>query len=251
MKVETLHTLLKHTVFLGVVLSLWEWGAHSGAIDPSFMGNPIGIIVFTFENFGNARLWGDLGYTLLAVFSSFVIGSLAAMATGLAFVTWPKLEVFCEPYMAAMNVLPRIALVPLFILWFGLGVGSKIALGVSLTFFIVLSTTVAGIRGVSQDHVTLTRTLGASSRQMFFWVTLPSAVPVLFSGLRLGLIYALLGVVGAEVIASERGLGQQLAYLGSTFNVNGVWSLLFDLALIGVVIMKLMGWIERRLLDWQ
>ena len=152
---------------------------------------------------------------------------------------------------AAFNVLPRIALVPLFILWFGLGIGSKIALGVSLTFFIVLSSTVAGIRGVSQDHVTLTRTLGASSRQMFFSVTLPGAVPVLFSGLRLGVIYALLGVVGAEVIASERGLGQQLAYLGSTFNVNGVWSLLFDLAVIGVLIMKLMNWIERRLLHWQ
>ena len=95
------------------------------------------------------------------------------------------------------------------------------------------------------------RTLGASSRQMFFSVTLPGAVPVLFSGLRLGVIYALLGVVGAEVIASERGLGQQLAYLGSTFNVNGVWSLLFDLALIGVLIMKLMNWVERRLLHWQ
>jgi len=251
MKADTFRTLLQHALFLGVVLGLWEWGARTGSIDPSFMGSPLGIVGFTVENLGNARLWGDLGYTLLAVFSSFFIGSAAAIATGLAFVTWPRLEDFCEPYIAAMNVLPRIALVPLFILWFGLGVGSKIALGVSLTFFIVLSTTVAGIRGVSQDHVTLTRTLGASSRQMFFWVTLPGAVPVLFSGLRLGLIYALLGVVGAEVIASERGLGQQLAYLGSTFNVNGVWSLLFDLALIGVLIMKLMSWLERRLLHWQ
>jgi NitT/TauT family transport system permease protein len=251
MKADTLRTLAQHAVFVGVVLGLWEWGARVGIIDPSFMGSPLGIISFTLENFTNARLWVDLGYTLVAVFSSFAIGSAAAMVTGLAFVTWPKLEAFCEPYIAAMNVLPRIALVPLFILWFGLGLGSKIALGVSLTFFIVLSTTVAGIRGVSQDHVTLTRTLGASSRQMFLWVTLPGAVPVLFSGLRLGLIYALLGVVGAEVIASERGLGQQLAYLGSTFNVNGVWSLLFDLALIGVLIMKLMNWFERRLLHWQ
>lgn len=251
MRAETLRTLAQHAVFVGGVLGLWEWGARTGFIDPSFMGSPLGIIVFTLENFANGRLWGDLGYTLLAVFASFFIGSVAAMATGLVFVTWPKLEAFCEPYIAAMNVLPRIALVPLFILWFGLGVGSKIALGVSLTFFIVLSTTVAGIRGVSQDHITLTRSLGASSRQLFFWVTLPGAVPVLFSGLRLGLIYALLGVVGAEVIASERGLGQQLAYLGSTFNVNGVWSLLFDLALMGVLIMKLMNWIERRLLHWQ
>ena len=200
---------------------------------------------------GTARFWSDLGWTLAAVGCSFVLGSVAAFATGLAFVRWPAIERFAEPYFNALNVMPRIALAPLFILWFGLGLGSKIAVGCSLTFFIVLSTTVAGIRGVSQDHITLTRSLGASSRQLFFWVTLPGAVPVLFSGLRLGLIYALLGVVGAEVIASERGLGQQLAYLGSTFNVNGVWSLLFDLALIGVLIMKLMNWVELRLLHWQ
>jgi NitT/TauT family transport system permease protein len=154
MKAETLRTLAQHALFVCVFLGLWEWGARAGWVDPSFMGSPLGIITFTLENLTNARLWGDLGYTLLAVFASFVIGSVAAMVTGLAFVTWPKFEAFCDPYISAFNVLPRIALVPLFILWFGLGIGSKIALGVSLTFFIVLSSTVAGIRGVSQDHVT-------------------------------------------------------------------------------------------------
>jgi NitT/TauT family transport system permease protein len=101
----------------------------------------------------------------------------------------------------------RIALAPLFILWFGLWIGSKIAVGASLTFFIVQSTTVAGIRGVNPDHVTLSRTLGATPLQRFVLVTLPGAVPVLFSGLRLGLIYAMLGVIGAEIIAAEHGLG--------------------------------------------
>jgi NitT/TauT family transport system permease protein len=141
---------------------------------------------------------------------------------GLLFVAFPKIEKFLDPYFNAMNVMPRIALAPLFILWFGLGLGSKIAVGCSLTFFIVLSSTVAGIRGVSQDHVTLCKTLGASAVTTFFQVTLPGAVPVIFSGLRLGLIYAMLGVIGAEIIASEKGLGQSLAYLGATFEVNGV-----------------------------
>jgi len=167
------------------------------------------------------------------------------------FVGFPKLEKFLEPYLNAMNVMPRIALAPLFILWFGLGLGSKIALGCSLTFFIVLSSTVAGIRGVSQDHVTLCKTLGASAASTFFQVTLPGAVPVIFSGLRLGLIYSLLGVIGAEIIASEKGLGQSLAYLGSTFEVNGVMALLLVLAMIGVSVMKTMTWLEKRLLHWQ
>lgn len=124
-------------------------------------------------------------------------------------------------------------------------------MGFSLTFFIVLSATVAGIRGVSQDHVTLCRTLGAGAATTFFQVTLPGAVPVIFSGLRLGLIYALLGVVGTEIIASEKGLGQSLAYLGSTFDINGVMALLLVLALLGVAIVRFMTWIEKRLLHWQ
>ena len=170
---------------------------------------------------------------------------------GLLFVAFPKVEKFLDRYLNAMNVMPRIALAPLFILWFGLGLGSKIAVGCSLTFFIVLSSTVAGIRGVSQDHVTLCKTLGASAVTTFFQVTLPGAVPVIFSGLRLGLIYAMLGVIGAEIIASEKGLGQSLAYLGSTFEVNGVMALLLVLALLGVAVVRTMTWLEKRLLHWQ
>ncbi len=93
--------------------------------------------------------------------------------------------------------------------------------------------------------------LGASAATTFFEVTLPGAVPVIFSGLRLGLIYALLGVVGTEIIASEKGLGQTLAYLGSTFDINGVMALLLVLALLGVGMVRFMSWAERRLLHWQ
>jgi NitT/TauT family transport system permease protein len=139
----------------------------------------------------------------------------------------------------------------LFLLWFGLGIGSKIAVGTSLSFFIVLANTVAGIRGVSGDLLTLTRSLGASPLQLFMQVTLPSAVPVIASGLRLALVYSMLGVVGAELIAAEHGLGQQLAYMQSTFNMNGVMGLLLVLALLGVVVTSGMSWLERRLLRWQ
>ncbi len=121
----------------------------------------------------------------------------------------------------------------------------------SLAFFIVLANTVAGIRGVSQDAITLSRSLGARPLQVFFKVTLPSAVPVIFSGLRLALIYSMLGVIGAELIAAERGLGQTLAYLQSTFNMNGVMGLLVLLAVLGMIVTQGMTWLERSLLRWQ
>ena len=130
--------------------------------------------------------------------------------------------------------MPRIALVPLFLLWFGLDIGSKVAVGFSLTFFIVLSATIAGMRNVDRDHLLLSQALGATPVQVFFKVMLPSAVPVISSGVRLGLIFALLGVVGAELIAADHGLGQTVAYLQATFNVNGVMAILLLLALLGL-----------------
>jgi NitT/TauT family transport system permease protein len=242
---------LWHAVFIVALLCLGELAATRKWLDPTFFGQPTGVLRFLRDNLGTAKFWVDLGWTMAGVAASFALGSVAAFAVGLMFVRWPKLERFADPYFNAMNVMPRIALAPLFILWFGLGIGSKIAVGCSLTFFIVLSATVAGIRGVSQDHVTLCRTLGASAVTTFFQVTLPGAVPVIFSGLRLGLIYALLGVVGTEIIASEKGLGQSLAYLGSTFDINGVMALLLVLALLGVSIVRFMTWLEKRLLHWQ
>jgi NitT/TauT family transport system permease protein len=242
---------LAHLVFLAITLGSWEYASNQGWLSATFFGQPSGIARFLWDNIADGKLWTDLGWTLAGTILAFALGASAAVGIGLAFVRMPALEHFLEPYFSALNVMPRIALAPLFILWFGLGLGSKVAIGFSLTFFIVLSATVAGMRGVSADHVTLCRTLGARPAQLFLSVTLPGAVPVLFSGLRLGLIYALLGVVGGEIIASEKGLGQALAYLSSTFNVNGVMALLLVLALLGVSVMRGMTWLEKRLLHWQ
>lgn len=251
MKVEKLKWATGHLAFIGLLLALGEWLTVNRWLDPTFVGQPSGVLKFLWNNITSGQLWVDMGWTMAGTLISFCLGSVAAISVGLVFVGFPKFEKFLDPYLNAMNVMPRIALAPLFILWFGLGLGSKIALGFSLTFFIVLSSTVAGIRGVSQDHVTLCKTLGASAVSTFFQVTLPGAVPVIFSGLRLGLIYSLLGVIGAEIIASEKGLGQSLAYLGSTFEVNGVMALLLVLAMIGVSVMNTMTWLEKRLLHWQ
>lgn len=244
--------IVQHASLLTFLLGLWEYAARSGWVDATFVGQPSGIAQFLWSNVVvSPKLWIELGWTLLGTFASFILGSVAALFTGLLFVSMPRLERFVDPYLSAINAMPRIALAPLFILWFGLGVSSKIAIGFSLVFFIVLSSTVAGMRGLNQDHLTLTRTLGAKPAQMFFFVTLPGAVPVIFSGLRLGLIYAMLGVVGGEIIAAEHGLGQTLAYLGSTFNMNGVMGVLLILSLLGMGVIWLMTALERRLLRWQ
>ena len=218
----------------------------------TFFGQPSGIAAYLWKGFITGRkLWLELGYTVAGTLISFFVGSLSALTLGLLFVMFPRVEKAMDPYLMVMNAMPRFALAPLFLLWFGLGIGSKIAVGTSLAFFIVLANTVAGIRGVSPDLVVLSRSLGATPRQIFFKVTLPSAVPVIFSGLRLALIFSMLGVVGAEIIAAEHGLGQTLAYLQSTFDMNGVMGLLVLLALLGMLVTQGMTRLEKALLKWQ
>jgi len=244
--------LAAHVLFLGVFLGVWELAAAREWLNPLFFGRPSGIASYLYKGLAiDGKLWLELGYTLTGAAISFFAGSVAAIALGMVFIMFPRFHHATEPYLTLINAMPRIALAPLFLLWFGLGIGSKIAVGFSLTFFIVLSATVAGIRGVNTDHLVLSKALGATRRQVFFKVTLPSAVPVIFSGLRLGLIFSLLGVVGAELVAAEHGLGQTLSYLQSTFNMDGVMGLLVLLAGLGLGVTALMNRIERALLDWQ
>ena len=245
-------------MWLGRIIALlafggvWELTARLGLINPLFIGNPTGIIVFFFKGlFVNQELVVHLLWTLAGTVAAFILGSVTGILVGLLFVAYPKVEQFIDPIFAGLNALPRIALAPLFLLWFGLGISSKIALGFSLTFFIVLSSTIAGARSVNSDHLTLAGTLGASSTQVFRRITLPSAVPTVFSGLRLGLIYALLGVIAGEIIAAQHGLGQSLTFLAGTFQINGVFAVLLLLALLGMSLTWVMTAVEARLLHWR
>ena len=244
--------LAGHAVLVVAFLALWEFAAKKTWLDPVFFGYPSGIAEYLWDGFAvKKNLWLQLGYTVAGTLVSFFLGSFLAVLLALAFVTWPKLEHAMDPYLMVLNATPRIALAPLFLLWFGLGIGSKIAVGTSLSFFIVLSSTVAGIRGVNPDHLILSRSLGARPLQLFYKITLPSAVPVIFSGLRLALIFSMLGVIGAELIAAEHGLGQTLSYLQSTFNMNGVMGLLVLLSLLGMAVTRGMTALEKILLRWQ
>lgn len=244
--------LAAHLLFFVVVVGVWELAAARAWLNPVFFGRPSGVAAFLWQNLAvNGGLWRDLGWTLLSTWLAFAAGTVLALLVGLVFALLPPLQAFLDPYLTALNAIPRIALAPLFILWFGLGIVSKVAVGATLVFFIVLAAMVAGMRGVDPDHVTMARTFGATPAKMLVGVVLPGAVPVVFAGLRLALIFAMVGVVGSEIIASEHGLGQRLAYLSATFDINGVFGVLALMAMLGVATTEAMNWLERRLLAWR
>lgn len=248
----------KTTIIVGrlvvilIFCAVWQVVSIERWINPIFIGRPTSIIIFFLDGlFVNYSLAINAYWTLIATAVAFILGSIGGILFGFLFVTYPSVERFLEPIFDGLNALPRIALAPLFVLWFGLGLSSKIALGFSLTFFIVLSSTVAGARSVNTDFLVLAKTLDASPLYVFRKITLPSAVPSIFSGLRLGLVYALLGVVAGEIIAAEKGLGQLLTFLAGSFETNGVFAVLLLLALLGEALTYITSRIERHLLRWR
>jgi NitT/TauT family transport system permease protein len=155
------------------------------------------------------------------------------------------------PVVLALNSQPRVALAPLIILWFGIGVMAKVVTAFTLVFFILLVNTLGGAKNVDNDIITIARLMGASERDILWKVTFPSALPWIFTGLNLGLTYSLLGVIVAEILASNHGLGYLIAASAASFNTAGVFAGLITLAVVAWLFSLIMRKVEARLLRWK
>jgi NitT/TauT family transport system permease protein len=234
-----------------VLLLAWEWAANRGSINTFFYSQPSAIFDFLQTSVREAQTWKSLWITFEETIVGFTLATVLGIACGLLFTRVPLLYEITRPFLTAFNSLPRIALAPLFTLWFGLGQASKVALVVSLCFFIVLSATMGAIGNVDPDLVRLARVLGYSPTQVFRKVMLPWAVPGIFAGLEIALVYAFVGAVAAEMIASKAGVGQQIQLYSGTLNTTGVLGTLVLLAAVTTVFALLMERIRRRLMRHQ
>src|SRR5262249_43820450 len=178
----------------------------------------------------------------------FVLASVVGIIIGIGLGLFPRVEALLDPYISAINAMPRIAFAPVFVLLFGIGQPSKVALAFSVVVFILILNARAGIRTVDRDIMTMAIVMNITKRQMFMKILLPSAVPSIFAGLRLGVIYALLGVVTSELIASRQGLGQLIAWYAGTFALEGVYGVVIILALVASLMNVAMAALERKLL---
>lgn len=244
-------TLAGQIAILVVVGFAWQAAAGMGFAPPAFIGEPLVFVPMMFQHIADGTFVTAAGVTLEATVLAFVIGSLAALASAFIIVAFPIVRSLLEPYLTALNTLPRVALIPLFIIWFGLGLASKVASGISLMYFILLFNTLAGAASVESDHLRLCQSLGMSSWRVFTDVTVPTAVPAMFAGLRLGLVYTLLGVVTAELIAGGHGLGSLVSYYSNTFDANGVFAVLLILVLVASAMSGAMTRLERHLTSWR
>jgi len=241
--------LLAGQIGVGLLfLAIWSAVHAAGIVKPLISRSPTQVFNALWEMAVDGTLWPALYSTLEATLVAFALASVVGVVIGIGLGLFPRIEALVDPYISAFNAMPRIAFAPVFILLFGIGQGAKIALAFSVVVFIMLVNARAGIRTVDRDILTMCRVMNVTKRDMFMKILLPSAVPSIFAGLRLGIIYSLLGVVTSEILASRVGLGQLIAFYAGTFKLEGVYAIVIVLALIASLLNVAMAWIEQRIL---
>jgi NitT/TauT family transport system permease protein len=238
-------------LLVAVIGGLWEWGGQTGRLNPLFFSSPSAIGGALVDGIRGNLLTLHARYTLVAVFLGFVGATLAGIAVAFVLSQIPYLRKLMNPFFTALNSLPRVALAPLFVMWFGIGLFSHVMMAASLTFFVVFANTMAGIESIDQDHLLLARLQGATRWQTFRLFIVPSALPSIFVGLELGFIFGMLGTVSGEMIVGEAGFGVQLQRDAGIFNTKGYFATLLVLVLISAALSAVFQLVKRRLIRWQ
>jgi NitT/TauT family transport system permease protein len=234
-----------------VGLALWQWGVRLRLLDPFFVSRPSDIVrrIITWVMTGS--VWRHLVTTLEEALLGLVIGSAIGITLGFVLARSPLVARICDPYITMLNAIPRVVLAPIFLLWFGLGIWSKVALAVTLVFFVMFFNTYQGVRDADRVLIDNARMLGASERQLVRHVLIPSALTWIFSSLHTSLGFALVGAVVGEYLGSARGLGYVIQQAEGTFDTTGVFAGMAVLGLVVVAVSTLVARLERWLLRWK
>jgi NitT/TauT family transport system permease protein len=220
-------------------------------LPPFFFSNPVDVAKQVVTWFATGVIWKHLWVTLIESVLAFVIGSIAGVLVGFWFARQPRTAAVFDPYVKMINALPRVVLAPIFALWLGLGIWSKVALGVTLVFFIVFFNVYQGVKEVSPTVLANARMLGMSERQLMRHVYWPSALSWMFSSLHTSVGFAVVGAVVGEYLGAAAGLGYLIQQAEGVFDVAGVFAGMFVLATFVIVIDTIVSIVERRLLVWR
>jgi NitT/TauT family transport system permease protein len=253
---------LWQVLLLVAIFALWQLLTQPGLVPPIawrdnperaafFFGEPVKMFKVIWQWFSDGTIYRHLWTTLEETVLAFVIGSALGLAMGLWLGLAPTASALLDPFITAMNAMPRVVLAPIFMVWFGLDIGSKVALGVTLVFFIVFFNVYQGVKEVSPVVVNNTIMLGANRRQLLRAVYLPSATSWLFSSLHTSVGMAFVGAVVGEYLGSARGVGYLIAQAEGAFDINTVFAGILVLTAFALVLDFAVGWMERRLLVWR
>lgn len=231
-------------------LALWEVISRFFVANALFLAAPSQIVGAIVTLARSGRLWRDIGVSASEFALGYVIASGLGIALGLAMAFSKTAKRSLQPWVSGLYATPVIALAPLFILWFGIGIWSKVVVVISLVLFPVAINTEAGLHTTSERLIEMLRSFGATPRQIFTKASLPSAVPFILAGLKLGIGRGLIGVVVAELFGSRAGLGNLISQSADAFNMPELFAGVVILAGAGIVLTAAFGWLEGRLVPW-
>ncbi|KQX40523.1 ABC transporter permease [Devosia sp. Root436] len=234
-----------------VLIGLWWLYTVAFAIPPYLLPPPQAVATELWRLFAGGSIWPHLGHTLGIIAAGFVLGSAGGLALGFVLAKLPAVERLVAPYLLFLQTAPKIALAPLFILWFGLGLTSKIVLTVSLVFFPVMVGTILGLRSLPPMMSELCSILRLTPAQRFFRVELPSAVPEIFSGLKVGAVQATIGAILSEWLSGGTGLGYLMVFAGTTYKAPLLFAMVVVTALLGIAVYQVLVLSEKWLLSWR
>jgi NitT/TauT family transport system ATP-binding protein len=232
-------------------VALWYLMYRLGVISRVLLPSPRAVWDAGLQLHDSGVLWPNLWSTISAALAALALSAVAGIPLGILLGILPRTWAVLAPYLNAVNSMPRIALAPVFLVAFGIGQSSKIALGFSIAFFIFLMNARSGVLSTDEEHLKMCTALGASRSQLVRKLYVPVAVPAICTALRLGLVFALLGVVGSEIIAARAGVGQLITTYSATLSMAPVYALLTVLAIVTSIQTVLIGALEGALLGWQ
>jgi NitT/TauT family transport system permease protein len=235
---------------IAIGLALWEVLSRFVVANPLFLAAPSQIVGAILSLAATGELWRHVGISGLEFLIGYAIASVLGIALGLAMASSALAKQVTQPWISGLYATPTIALAPLFILWFGIGIWSKVLVVIFLVLFPVTINTEAGLRTTSRRLVEMLRSFGATPRQIFLKVSLPSATPFILAGLKLGIGRGLIAVVVAELFGSRAGLGRLISQSADAFNMPELFAGVIVLAVAGIAMTAGFGWLERRLVPW-
>jgi NitT/TauT family transport system permease protein len=229
------------------VLSLWEIGARAGWIDAFFWSQPSAIADTMTIFFTTGDAWTDISFTFRSTIFGFLIGTTAGSLLGLSFWWSRNYAAIVQPYVICLESIPKLALAPLIILVFGIGLVSKVAVATALTLVVSTLTAYAGVKALDADSERLFYSLGATRLQVFRKLVIPFCLPWIISVLRVNIGLALTGAIVGEFIASQHGLGRAILYAGQTYDIALVWVAVLVLSTLAMVMYAAVSWLESTL----
>lgn len=217
------------------LIALWEAGSRMGWIDPFFFSSPTEILRTAIVKCQSGQLLRDIRYTAASTLLGFLLGTVIGSAVGLLFWFSKPVALVAEPWLIVLNALPKLALAPVLVIWFGIGFSSKVILAFLMTVVVAAMSAYGGVQTVDPALETLMVSLGANRGQIFIRLVVPSALGSIITGLRVNIALAMAGAIVGEFIASDRGLGRMIVYAGTVFDLKLVWVGVIVLSIVSVL----------------